>query len=94
MKLSIKNVILLFILVFSIIPFRSFKVPNNNVAFSLTLKVKELRNSEGMIIFVLYNREDTFPDEHFKKFLQKITRKIQNGTSSVSQLNYMKICNK
>jgi len=83
MKLSIKNVILLFILVFSIIPFSSFKVPINNVGISLTIKVKELRNSEWMIIFALYNREDAFPDEHFKKCLQKITRKIQNSTSSV-----------
>ena len=84
MKLSIKNVILLFILVFSIIPFSSFKVPNDNVGFSLTLEVKELRNSDGMIIFAIYNREDAFPNEHFKKCLQKITGKIQNGTSSVS----------
>jgi uncharacterized protein (DUF2141 family) len=46
--------------------------------------VNELRNSKGTVIFALYNREDAFPDEHYKKYLLKLTGMVVNGTSSVT----------
>ncbi len=52
--------------------------------FSLTVEVKDLRNSEGTVLFALYNREDAFPDEHYKKYFKKLTGKIVNGASSVT----------
>ena len=52
--------------------------------FNLTIDVKELRNSKGTVVFALYNREDAFPDEHYKKYLKKLTGKIVNGSSSVT----------
>lgn len=51
---------------------------------SLTIDVSELRNSEGTVLFALYNREDAFPDEHYKKYFKKLTGKIVNGSSSVT----------
>lgn len=51
--------------------------------YSLTIEVNELRNSTGNVVFALYNREDAFPDEHYKKYYKKLTGKIVNGTSSV-----------
>lgn len=56
-------------------------------AYSLTVDVKDLRNSEGTVLFALYNREDAFPDEHYKKYLRKLTGKINNRISSVTFQN-------
>ncbi|BBE20108.1 hypothetical protein AQPE_4299 [Aquipluma nitroreducens] len=54
---------------------------------SLTIEVNELRNSKGTVLFTLYNREDAFPDEHYKKYFKKLTGKIVNGSSSVTFKN-------
>ncbi len=51
---------------------------------SLTIEVSELRNSNGTVLFALYNREDAFPDEHYQKYFKKLTGKIVNGASSVT----------
>lgn len=56
----------------------------NKETFNLTIEVKELRNSTGTVLFALYNREDAFPDEHYKKYLKKLTGKIVKGNSSVT----------
>ena len=53
----------------------------------LTIDVSELRNSKGTVLFALYNREDAFPDEHYKKYFKKLTGKIVNGASSVTFKN-------
>jgi uncharacterized protein (DUF2141 family) len=50
----------------------------------LTIDVSELRNSKGTVQFALYNMEDAFPDEHYKKYFKKLTGKIVNGTSTVT----------
>ena len=54
---------------------------------SLTVDVSGLRNSKGTVQFALYNREDAFPDEHYKKYFQKLTGKIVNGTSTITFKN-------
>ena len=54
---------------------------------TLTVEVKDLRNSDGTVLFALYNREDAFPDEHYKKCFKKLSGKIVNGTSSVTFKN-------
>jgi len=54
---------------------------------TLTVEVKDLRNSNGSVLFALYNREDAFPDEHYKKYFKKLTGKIVNGESSVTFKN-------
>ena len=59
---------------------------NNQIkeTYNLTIEVKELRNSKGTVVFALYNRDDAFPDEHYKKYLKKLTGKIVNGSSSIT----------
>ncbi|KAF0202949.1 MAG: hypothetical protein FD170_1526 [Bacteroidetes bacterium] len=52
--------------------------------FNLTINVNELRNSTGVVVFALYDREAAFPDEHYKKYLKKLTGKIVNGSSTVT----------
>ncbi|MBK6347839.1 MAG: DUF2141 domain-containing protein [Bacteroidales bacterium] len=61
-----------------------------NETFDLKIDVKELRNSKGTVLFALYNREDAFPDEHYKKYLKKLTGKIVKGTSTVTFENLPK----
>ncbi len=51
---------------------------------SLTVQVSELRNSKGNVQFALYNREDAFPDEHYKKYFKKLNGEIVNGASFVT----------
>ena len=58
--------------------------------FNLTIDVKELRNSKGTVVFALYNREDAIPDEHYKKYLKKVTGKIVKETSIVTFENLPK----
>ncbi|MDP3915682.1 MAG: DUF2141 domain-containing protein [Bacteroidota bacterium] len=54
---------------------------------SLTIDVSELRNSKGTVQFALYNSEDAFPDEHYKKYFKKLTGEIVNGASTVTFKN-------
>ena len=67
----------------AIVLLSSFSIQKQETC-SLTIEVNELRNSTGTVIFALYNREDAFPDEHYKKYFKKLTGKIVNGASSVT----------
>lgn len=51
--------------------------------YTLTVEVNNLRNNEGTVVFSLYNREDAFPDEHYKKYYKKMIGKIENHHASV-----------
>ena len=50
---------------------------------SLTIEVRELRNSNGVVQFFLYDHKDEFPDEHNEKFYRKETAKIVDASSTV-----------
>ena len=50
---------------------------------TLTVSVSYLRNSNGNVVFALYNREDAFPDEHYKKYYKMLRGKITNNSSIV-----------
>lgn len=54
------------------------------VAFHLTIEVDGLRNSNGTVLFALYNRDDAFPDRHYKKCIKKLTCKIIKESSTVT----------
>lgn len=62
----------------------SYKLAENTNYYSLKVEVNELRNTNGVVVFALYNREDAFPDEHYKKYFKKLTGEIINGTATVS----------
>lgn len=82
-----KQLITFFLISISWLPvlvsFSSFKGQLKAAEYSLTVEVSSLRNADGVVVFALYNREDAFPDEHYKKYFKKITGKIVNGSSSV-----------
>lgn len=56
----------------------------------LTVEVNDLRNSNGVVQFALYNDADAFPDEHYKKYYRKLTAKIVNGVLEITFENLPK----
>jgi uncharacterized protein (DUF2141 family) len=67
-----------------LIAFSSFMPEPKPEMFSLTVEVNNLRNSKGTVQFTLYNREDAFPDEHYKKYFKKLKGEIVNGVSTAT----------
>jgi len=80
------RILQLVLLSFLLTSFNNQKQETHN----LTISVNELRNSTGLVVFALYDREDAFPDEHYKKYLKKLTGKIVKGTSTVTFENLPK----
>jgi len=52
--------------------------------YSLTIEVKELRNSTGAVQFALYNKDGTIPDEDYKQYCKILKGKIQKGIAKVT----------
>ncbi len=50
----------------------------------MTIKVKDLRNSKGVVQFSIYNKEGTIPDEKYKKYYKKDIATINNNTSTIT----------
>ena len=45
----------------------SFAKPNADT-YSLTIEVKNLRNSKGVVQFALYNKDGSIPDEDYDNY--------------------------
>ena len=73
----------LFIGLLMLIPIGTFIQAADTKGSSLTVRVNKLRNSNGNVLFALYNTEDAFPDEHYKKYYKILRGKIENGSSLV-----------
>lgn len=67
---------------FIFLTFSSFQ-PQQQKLFSVTVEVNHLRNNEGFVVFALYNRDDAFPDEHYKKYFKKMIGRIENRNTSI-----------
>ena len=46
----------------SIIILMSFNLIRNEESYSLTIKVEGLKNSEGEVVYTLYNKDGSIPD--------------------------------
>lgn len=84
MKRTLKFISIILIGMFLLVFYSSFKEPSSSTGFSLTVEVNDLRNSNGTVLFALYDRQDAFPDENYQKYLRKLTGKIAKGTSHVT----------
>jgi len=80
MEKSVRK-IALFIALFALI---SFESPIQNENYALTIKVKNLRNSDGTVQFALYNKEGSIPDQKFKAFYKIKKANISNGASRLT----------
>jgi len=74
-----KKIVLLFIF----FTFVSFNEGNKEKTFSLTVKVKHLRNLKGVVQFALYNKEGSIPDEKYKRYYKKKVAPIIKDSSTV-----------
>lgn len=83
MKQSLKNLFMPLTGLLLLMSFSSYNAMAQTKKYTLAVAVNHLRNAEGVVVFALYNRDDAFPDEHYEKYLKKITGKIINGSSSV-----------
>ena len=62
----------------------SFSNRRPRTTFSLTVLAKELRNSDGMLQFALYNREGSIPDEHYKNYFRSLKTDISTGSAQIT----------
>ena len=61
-----------------------FSYSYSTESYSLTVKVDDLRNSTGVILFILYNKEGSIPDEKLKKYYKKEIVAISKNSSSAT----------
>ena len=62
----------------------SFDSLGPDTSLSLTVKVDQLRNSNGVVQFTLYNKEGSIPDEHFENYYRQLKANIVNNSSSIT----------
>lgn len=82
-----KNLIKATAILFATFIFTSYTFQNEKTTYSLTVEVNGLRNSKGVVQFALYNQDGSIPDEDYTKYFKKLTRKINNGSSSITFAN-------
>lgn len=78
-----RNIILVICSFLFLLPFTSYSNQGDK-RFSLTINVDNLRNSNGIVQFALYNKDGTIPDESYKKCYKLMKAKIINGSSVIT----------
>jgi uncharacterized protein (DUF2141 family) len=89
MKYQVKIKTLVLLLFTILLMTSQNQLSSNANTFSLTAVANGLRNSDGVVVFALYNRSDAFPDENFQKYFKILTGKIVNNTSTVKFSNLL-----
>jgi uncharacterized protein (DUF2141 family) len=59
-------------------------------SYFLTVKVNDLRNSTGVVVFALYNKDGSIPDEKLKKYYKKEIVPIVKNLATVTFNNLQK----
>jgi len=78
------NQIKIFVIGILALSYFSFQSNTNKKAASITVKVTDLKNSNGIVQFSLYNKDGSIPDEHFEKYLKQKTAKVVNKTATIT----------
>jgi len=66
------------IFILNIVLFVSTLTNISTDTYSLTVKANSLENSEGSVIFALYNKDGSIPDEKFRDYYIKEVVKIES----------------
>ncbi len=75
----------------SIIILMSFNLIRNEESYSLTIKVEGLKNSEGEVVYTLYNKDGSIPDEKYERYFKKGSSQIdKNNSATFTFLNLPK----
>ncbi len=61
----------------------SSSVKEHEETFTLSVKVRGMQNSKGVVQFSLYNTNGSIPDEHYEKFYKQLKSAIVNNESVV-----------
>jgi uncharacterized protein (DUF2141 family) len=61
----------------------SFQLKEEEETYSSTITVTDLRNSEGVVQFAIYNTEDSIPDEKYKNYYKIDKVVISNNTATI-----------
>jgi len=69
------------IVILSLLLFYIIIINTETDSFSLTIKTEGLENSEGTMVFALYNKDGSIPDQKFKKSYRKKSGSILNNKS-------------
>lgn len=67
-----------------------FNYSHSQQSYSLTVKVTDLRNSTGVVVFALYNKDGSIPDEKLKKYYRKEIVAIAKNSATVTFNNLPK----
>jgi len=84
------QIIKLFSVVAILLTMSSFNKSTIEETYSLTIHVKDLRNSKGVVQFALYNTEGSIPDEKYKRYYKKGIESINKNTSTITFNNLPK----
>ena len=57
---------------------------STNDTHSLTINVNSLRNSKGVVLFLLYNEDGTIPDKDRSKYYKKLSTNITSKTATIT----------
>lgn len=61
----------------------SFSESNPDEGYSLTIKVDGFRNSEGEVLFALYNKDGSIPDEKYNNYFKKGISQIDKNYAAI-----------
>ncbi|WP_142786129.1 DUF2141 domain-containing protein [Changchengzhania lutea] len=64
------------IVILSMLLFGIFTTNTKTDSYALTIKTEDLENSDGTIIFALYNKGGSIPDQKFRKYYRKESASI------------------
>lgn len=53
-------------------------------SYSLTIKPEGLKSSKGVLVFAIYNKDNSIPDQKFKKYYRKEISRIVNEKSEIT----------
>lgn len=84
-----KKLMLIFIVPFGIFILFAFNYRKDE-RVSLTVDVNELRNSTGQVIFSLYNKDGSIPDEDLKNYYKNVKVDISNKSAQTTFKNLPK----
>lgn len=71
-------------LILSLILFVALITNTETNTHDLTIKVKELNNSDGTVVFTLYNKDGSIPDEKLKNYYKKDIVEIVDKKAKVT----------
>jgi len=72
------------IVIFSLLLFGSVIANIKTDSYALTIKTSGIENSEGTIVFALYNKEGSIPDQKFRKYYRKSNASIIDRKSEIT----------